>query len=35
MDENRNTDLIIIWKPEGRRGFERPNVDGNIEIYIK
>jgi hypothetical protein len=34
MYENRNTYIVFIWKPGGRRGFERPNVDGNIEIDV-
>jgi hypothetical protein len=35
IDENRNIYITFIWKPEGRRGLVRPNIDGNIEIDVK
>jgi hypothetical protein len=34
MDENRNRYIIFNWEAKGRTGLERPNVDGNIEIYV-
>jgi len=35
MYENRNRYIIFTWISEGRRRFERPNVDGNIEVDVK